>query len=1452
MPFGPTLRTKAVRGWAISLLALLDAGSASAIDSVWSGGAAGNWNVAGNWTPSGVPNNGVNLYNVQIPSPAAVQVNGTFSIQAFDLDPGASAAIQPGQMLTLNANGVVDGTLRLGAAGNFNASRLRLGTDLTLAGAGTAELRGVTVFDSPAGGRLTIGAGLTVRSLSADAGFELVLTNHGNLLFEGNRGVLNLPDGQFINTGTFGASLGARVEISAINNATAIINSGTLDLNGAELIFNFLVDVTNTGTFLVRNGGTFRGSNTFTNTGGRLRLETLGTLVPSTLTIVGGSVEGPGGMIDMTDFNAQSLTLQSGPGGDTLELSVPVRMGPGRDLVLVGDLEFTGVSIDNQTGGNVKISGNVDIAGTATLPFQLRGAAANDTLTLGGGITLTTGTVADSLTVKTVNTAGPIEIRSPDAVLAAASTLSSTGPVHLFNNAILNTIDANLVLQNNVVQLDTGSRISGGVMLNGTTINGAGSIRTRVLAVAGTSIVNTPVETGSTTITATGAAVINGVGELLVNQGSFTTMLNAAALGATLTTGPDFDIAVSSGHTLTANLPWRLQSDASIAGGTLVIAADLENDGAIDLTGPARMNVNKNIIAGSTGSVSAGANAIVTVNGASMLAGSFGGAGNYTFAGVTPVSVAGFAATGTLTLNSGANVRFTEPVTNVTSLVVNSNNASVAFDGGLQSFGTATVNGSGGVFGVTGNATATGLFRVQNGATHRGTGTTTAQGALEFDGKLDGRTLIAQGTTTAEQVTLQNNAVFVNQGAFSFFNFGPPAAITGTGIFRNNATLTQPNDGAVNTISSNFEQTPTGTLVPVTGILLTGNSTIAGSITVPENGTVSFGAGLTETTHTVSGTIAGGGKVEAKGSVTGVRTHVTVTGDVELTGENSGITVGSGATVSVQLPDANLIGLGPVPNDVQVIKISGLNFSAELQILALVTDLFDLREIFMEDEAELKGDPPPPATQQAVSAQTARFDAADTKTCTLQKIHFRVDQDCSTRGLLDLIDSTLEIGPACTWDCDDRTRLTAGAGDGTLIINGGTWVIPEFAEVEIDAPVAVVFDDDGNVIVRHGAEIVVNGQVVSSTTGIGTWNIAADAAATFNGPARLVDTSIVAEAGSGASVGGTCTISEALELRDCSFEANARATIEITLAPTANRADVETVDAVLDDAFLVGYTGFFTANATVGFSGKGAVHLSRLQPTTATATFGADNAAGRLVATGNLPLGPGSIITPEIGGTTQITQHDLLAVTGVLDASATSLQPVFINNFQTSVTATNTFTVIETTQPIVGTFANVVNGRVSIAGNAGSFSVTFTQNRTRVVLGDFTSTVVVDTDGDGMPDAFEQQYFGSPTAGDPAADQDGDGMNNLNEFRTGTSPLDPLSVFRITAIRRQGNDIEILFLAAPDKSYEVVASPTLDGAFTIPVATVPATPTGGLRTVTDPGAAFEESRFYEIVHNFRL
>jgi hypothetical protein len=47
-----------------------------------------------------------------------------------------------------------------------------------------------------------------------------------------------------------------------------------------------------------------------------------------------------------------------------------------------------------------------------------------------------------------------------------------------------------------------------------------------------------------------------------------------------------------------------------------------------------------------------------------------------------------------------------------------------------------------------------------------------------------------------------------------------------------------------------------------------------------------------------------------------------------------------------------------------------------------------------------------------------------------------------------------------------------------------------------------------------------------------------------------------------------------------------------------------------------------------------------------------------------------------------------------------------------------------------------------------------------------------DSDVDGLPDAWEMEYFGDLNQG-PEMDFDGDGASNLEEFVGGTNPADP-------------------------------------------------------------------------------
>jgi len=79
----------------------------------------------------------------------------------------------------------------------------------------------------------------------------------------------------------------------------------------------------------------------------------------------------------------------------------------------------------------------------------------------------------------------------------------------------------------------------------------------------------------------------------------------------------------------------------------------------------------------------------------------------------------------------------------------------------------------------------------------------------------------------------------------------------------------------------------------------------------------------------------------------------------------------------------------------------------------------------------------------------------------------------------------------------------------------------------------------------------------------------------------------------------------------------------------------------------------------------------------------------------------------------------------------------------------------------------------------------------------------VDTDGDGMPDAWESAHGLNPFVNDANLDKDGDGLSNLQEYLTGTDPNDPDSFLRVDASSDALN-VRLNFFAVAGRSYSVL------------------------------------------------
>ena len=122
----------------------------------------------------------------------------------------------------------------------------------------------------------------------------------------------------------------------------------------------------------------------------------------------------------------------------------------------------------------------------------------------------------------------------------------------------------------------------------------------------------------------------------------------------------------------------------------------------------------------------------------------------------------------------------------------------------------------------------------------------------------------------------------------------------------------------------------------------------------------------------------------------------------------------------------------------------------------------------------------------------------------------------------------------------------------------------------------------------------------------------------------------------------------------------------------------------------------------------------------------------------------------------------------------------------------------------------------------------------------------VDTDGNGLPDWWEQQFFGQLTGTDPNADPDHDGASNLAEFLAGTTPTNFDSALRLTALSAAGtNGVVLEWPGVAGRYYRLLGATNLLSGFNSLVRTnLAATPP--LNTVTDAAPASAKPQFYRL------
>ncbi len=122
----------------------------------------------------------------------------------------------------------------------------------------------------------------------------------------------------------------------------------------------------------------------------------------------------------------------------------------------------------------------------------------------------------------------------------------------------------------------------------------------------------------------------------------------------------------------------------------------------------------------------------------------------------------------------------------------------------------------------------------------------------------------------------------------------------------------------------------------------------------------------------------------------------------------------------------------------------------------------------------------------------------------------------------------------------------------------------------------------------------------------------------------------------------------------------------------------------------------------------------------------------------------------------------------------------------------------------------------------------------------------LDSDGDGLPDSWENAYGLNPAnPADANFDSDGDGLTNLEEFHIGTSPRDDQSVLKLE-LAASPDQTELSFLGITGHSYTIQFKESVNSPTWYNLSTSEVTGANGTVSLLDPNPMTHQ-RIYRII-----